>query len=176
MSDRLCKYARFKRSRYCGEARHGGYRHWDVVEGDLILYKEHYEGGTYGHRLARVLGLATHDGCGKEYTETNAKGKVKKAPRLMVLAASDMLDFGYERHIELSNVEEVMWRGADRDRAFARWFLFGLMPSPELAAAVCDYGAMSDGYLAKYLTAPEGELRKDWREVHRVRDDEKKAG
>jgi hypothetical protein len=87
-----------------------------------------------------------------------------------------VLDFGYERHIELSNVEEVMWRGADRSRDFARWFLFGMMPSPELASAVCEYGAMSDGYLAKYLTAPEGHLREDWREAHRVRDDEKKAG
>lgn len=177
MTIRLCRYARFKKPRYCGEARHGGFRHWDVVEGDLILYKEHYEGGTCGHRLARVLGLATHDGCGKEYTVVGTKGRVKLAPRLMVLAASDMLDFGYERHIEFADVEEVMWRGADRERGFARWFLFGTMPPPELAAAVCDYGAMSDSYLAKYLTAPEGELREDWREVNRVHyDDEKKAG
>jgi len=154
------KFKRFKKPRYCPEATSLGFRAHSVKEGDLILYREEHEDGSYTSRLARVLGLATHGGDGSVYIK----------PRLAVLAASDMLSHGYERHVALEDVSEVMdttggglFHGRERD--FARWFLFGTMPAPELAYAVSEYGALSDGYLGKYLTSPEGELRKDWRDV-----------
>lgn len=123
-----------------------------VSVGDLILYRERYEDGSSRTRLARVLGLATHDGTMRPYPK----------PRLAVLAASDMIECGFERHVALEDVLEV--RNPKSDRAFARFFLFGTMPSPETAYAVSEYGVMCDRYLGDYLTAPEGEIRKDWKE------------
>jgi len=154
------KYRRFRKPRYCPNARTGGFRSWKVSEGDLILYREPHTDGTHGYVLARVLGLATHGGDGSEYPK----------PRLAVLAVDDMLTFGMERHVALEDVEEVLDRGAPA-RHFARWFLFGQMPPPELAYALVEYGGMSDGYLGEYLTGPEGELRKDWRDVARAQWD-----
>ena len=39
------------------------------------------------------------------------------------------------------------------------------MPGPEDAVALSEHGSMSDGYVAKYLTSPEGAVRKDWLEI-----------
>jgi hypothetical protein len=151
------KFKRFRKPRYCPGASATGFRKWAVSEGDLVRYREEYADGSHGSRLARVLGLATHGGDGTEYP----------GPRLAVLAANDMLTCGYERHVAIEDVEEVLDPSQGRD--FARWFLFGTVPGPELAYAVSEYGAMSDSYLGKYLTAPEGEVRKDWRDVDRAK-------
>lgn len=154
----LCRYRRFRKPLWCPGASGTGFRKKAVSEGDLISYKERYEDGSWAPRLARVLGLATHGGDGVKY------GK----PRLAVLAASDMLDHGYERHVDLDDVLEAMdatGSGSfpERRRDFARFFLFGEMPGPEDAAALSRHGSMSDGHVAKYLTSPEGAVRKDWR-------------
>jgi len=153
------KYKRFRKPRYCAEATHLGFRKHSVSEGDLIAYREEYADGSHGIRLARVLGLATHGGDGTQYPK----------PRLAVLAANDMLTHGWERHVALEDVAEVLDPSEGRD--FARFFLFGDMPSPELAYGLVEYGGMSDGYLGEYLTEPEGELRKDWRDVARAQWD-----
>lgn len=147
------KFRSFRKPIYCPNACSLGFARHSVSVGDLILYREHYRDGSWGTRLARVLGLATHDGTMKPYPK----------PRLAVLAASDMLDHGYERHVALEDVQEVRDPSPENGRAFARFFLFGKVPPPELAYAVSEYGAMCDSYLGDYLTAPEGEVRKDWK-------------
>jgi predicted RNA-binding Zn-ribbon protein involved in translation (DUF1610 family) len=172
----LCRYRRFKKPRYCTNARSTGFRTWNVLPQDLILYKEWFDDKSYHTRLARVLGLATHDGCGKEYMSDDVSPdadetpkKLKPSPRLAVLAASDMLDHGYERHVRFSDVMEVLrYNRSDYPWDFGRWFLLGKMPpSPELAYAAADYGIFSNGFITRYLSSPEGELLPNWREISR---------
>lgn len=143
------QFKRFKKARYCPNASAIGYSKHSVNEGDLISF---CADGDH-QRLGRVLGLATHGGDGKKY----------KKPRLAVLAASDMLSFGMERHVDLDDVLEIF--DPSRIRDFARFFLFGDMSSPEETYKATAYGAMSDSYIGKYLTYPEGQLRKDWHDV-----------
>jgi hypothetical protein len=139
-------YKRFKKALYCPNAYSCGSAKYEVREGDLILYREDLTSGE-NRRLARVLGLATHAGDGSKYPK----------PRLVVLAADDMLSHGYERHVALEDVVEIRDPGD-----FARWFLYGRMPAPDMAVKVQDYGAMNNNYLKQFLTEPEGEIRKDW--------------
>jgi hypothetical protein len=117
-----------------------------VSEGDLIKYREGPDGDA--RRLARVLGLATHDGCGKKYDK----------PRLAVLATDDFLTHGFERHVELDAVVGIRKPGP-----FATWFLFGQMPDIDTAYSASEYGVLTNSYIAPYLLGSE--LRKDWREV-----------
>ena len=157
------KYKRFKKPRYCPNASWCGSSTRLVSEGDLISYREYSdrEGNHYHTRLARVLGLATHDGCMNKYDK----------PRLLVLATDDMLSFGMERHVRLEDVAEISKPGD-----FTRWFLYGKMQDPETTIRASEYGALSNGYVEKYLDGPEGQLRKDWHEIamDRAKPTEKK--
>jgi len=146
-------YKRLSGRLYCTSATHLGYSRYDVGQGDLILFRE-----GDGQRLGRVLGLATHDGCGQEYRGPARRGKgTRRAPRLLVLAANDTLSHGFERHVALEDVLEVPRAPGD----FARFFLFGIMPDHATAIAMSEYGAMSDSYLGRYLDG--GHVAPDWR-------------
>lgn len=146
----MSKYRRFRKPRYCPNASSLGYSRPYVSEGDFISYREAYLDGSDRTRLARVLGLVTHDGCGNAYPQ----------PRLFVMATDDMLSHGMERHVALEDVADVRTPGA-----FTRWFLFGKMPAPELALRFMEYGAASNSYAGEYLTEPEGELDPEWHEI-----------
>ena len=172
MSDSFCRYKRFKAPMYCTNATMLGHGTWEVLEGDFILYKEYLADDSYNVRFARVLGLATHDGCGKKYMSEPCEGskgrksKPKPEPRLLVMALSDSMTFAYERHVKLGDVVKIL-SAAKRPELFSmlRWFLFGKPPEPELAVRFMNYGSCSDGYISKYLSSPEGEIRADWHEV-----------
>jgi len=144
------KYRKMKKALFCPNASRIGRSRYEVKAGDLILFKQEYQDGSTGQVLARVLGLATHAGNGEKYPK----------PRLAVLAAGDALNHGFERHVPVEDVAQVFDPGD-----FTRWFLFGNMPETELAYSLVEYGGMSNNYLAKFLTSPEGDLRKDWRDV-----------
>jgi hypothetical protein len=118
-------------------------------EGDLILCDIGPAEGPQKLRFARVLGLATHDGCGKKY----------RKPRLAVLLADDFFNHAFEAHIDREWVLRIRDLGD-----FSRWFFFGKMPPIETAYAAGRYGILSDDYIAKYLINGH-ELRADWREV-----------
>lgn len=156
------KYVAFKAPRYCPGASTLGYSTRWVKRGDLIKYREHYEPDEDGQercgsRLARVLGLVAK-GSG------HAGNPPLSEDMLLVLAADDMLMFGYERWVALADIIECDGR---QPGAFARWFLFGGMPPIQQALDMIQYGAMSDSYLAKYLDSPEGAPVSNWREVGR---------
>ena len=127
---------------YAPDASGMGYTEHSVKDGDLIVYREHYVGGATGTRLARVLGLATHDPDGKAF------GKKKV---LLVLAASDSFTFGYERFVDLEDVLEIRRPGQHNLGVFAHWFLTGKMASPAETLRTVQYGAMKDSYLGEYL-------------------------
>lgn len=148
------------------KARYRGFRklpfyagslHWqygDLTPGCHIMFAETYADGSATSHMGRVLGIATHNGAGELYKPS------RKNPTLAVLVPNAELSFAYIRHVPKLRVTALIKPGA-----FARWFLFGMVPGPELVNDVCDYGAMSNDHLAEYLTAPEGELRADWHEV-----------
>lgn len=145
------QFKSFKKARYCPNASAVGYSKHSVSIGDLISFREEITDTEELRVLGRVLGLATHNGRGEKYEK----------PHLVVLAASSMLSYGFERHVELEDVMEIL--DPSRIRDFARFFLFGTMPSPEVANEMAKYGAMSDSYIGAFLTYPEGQIRKDWR-------------
>lgn len=142
------KFTVFRKPRYCPNASYyGGSKH-SVSVGDLISYRERYEGGTEGRRLARVLGLVN------ELPDGKPAGK----NLLLVLAASDMMNHAYERYVEIEDVLEVR---SPSQSAFAQWFLAGPMPEPEVALAAVKYGCVNDSYIDDHLE--DGELRASFR-------------
>lgn len=127
-------------------SRFGPYK---VHAGDLILYRERGHAlDSYTYRLARVLGLATHDGMGKEFRKASQGSRTKAAPQLYVLAAAYSLEDGYIRIVDPDDVAEI--REAPTGD-FARFFLFGAMSDAETVAGLVVDGAMNDKYLAKRL-------------------------
>ena len=163
------RYKKLKKPVFCPNATTLGFSKYvvldddpadQVTEGDLIVYKEHLADGSYNSRLARVIGLATHDGCGVEYTKPSKRGKAKPTPRLLVIAANDMLDYAYERHVDVDDVIEVR---SPPDPTFTRWFLSGKLPSIDSILALGKYGGLCDRYFSKYVDG-NGDLRDDWRE------------
>ncbi len=147
-----CRYRAFKKLPFYASGRTGGYG--DLTPGCHVMFAERYQDDSERERMGRVLGIATHDGTGAQYK------RPRKDPMLAVLVPSDDMHFAYVRHIAKSDIRQLISPGA-----FARWFLFGAAPSPELAHEVSEYGALSDSYVGEYLTAPEGALRSDWHEV-----------
>ena len=144
MARTFAKYAHFRKPRVCPRASELASSLKYVSEGDMILYEV---GGR--RSLARVLGLATHDGDGKKYPKAH----------LAVITADETLAFGYERHVDLNEVVGVRQPGA-----FTRWFLFGKVPKdPETAYGLVEFGAMSNSYLDEFLSGDE--LRPDWYDV-----------
>jgi hypothetical protein len=157
------KIIKFKTPRYCTNASTIGYSTWKVSMGDLIKYREHYEGGTSGYRLARVLGLIRKG-------DGHPGNPPLSEDHLFVLAADDLLRYGYERWVALSDVVEIDSR---QPGAFTRWFLFGTMPAASQALAMIKHGSMSDSYLEQYLLEPEGSICSNWREVFAGREEPK---
>lgn len=152
------KFTIFRKPRFCPNAAGAGFSGVDASVGDLIVYEEDYTDGTTGKRLARVLGLVN------EFDN----GKLPEGEHLVVLAADDTLSFGYERYIPLDKVLAVTKAGD-----FARFFLFGEAPLPEVAIAASRYGAMNFR-IGKYLQ--DGELRASFRDVDKVREDDEAPG
>lgn len=112
----------------------------DVRVGDLIVWHWPDIAGSGRDWLGRVLGIATHDGCMKPYD--------KKV--LAVFATNMLLTHGFERHVPIKDVVEVLDRESPRD--FARWFLLSDdVLKPEQAYAAVKYGCMNDRYLHGYL-------------------------
>ena len=142
------KFKIFTTPRYCADAETTGAPVY-VAIGDLIVYSEEYVNGS-GRRLARVLGIVNQFD----------NGVIPKEEHLVVLAANDALDFGYERYVPLNMVRTVTGGGD-----FAKFFLFGEMPLPEVAIAVIKYGAMNNR-IEKYLE--DGELKASFRNVDKV--------
>jgi hypothetical protein len=110
-----------------------------VRNGSIIVYREHYEGGSHGHRLGRVLGRVTR----------HANGEAPHAPSLAVLALSDDMSFAYMRHVSVTDVMEV--RSQEGFGATLLFVLFGETPDPDETRRACSYGAMSDNYITEYL-------------------------
>jgi len=144
----MARYTIFKKPRFCPNATHYGGSKYAASVGDLILYRERYEGGTEGSRLARVLGLAN------ELPDRSDPGK----DTLVVLAASDMMNYAYERFVKLEDVLEIR---EPSQSAFARWFLSGPMPHPDVAIAAVKYGCVNNSYLDDHLE--DGELKASFR-------------
>lgn len=119
---------------YCPNARNG-----HVLDGSLVVYREHYEGGCTGTRMGRVLGRVTRYPDGTTPTED----------ALAVLALSDDMSYAYMRYVSAVDVAEV--RSQEGFGATLLFVLFGVAPSPEEALRACNYGAMGDGHLTKYL-------------------------
>lgn len=142
------RFTVFKSPRYCPNAAHYGHAKYQVSVGDLVLYRERYEGGTEGRRLARVLGLVNQ----------LPDGKPAEKNLLLVLAASDMLNHAYERYVKIEDVLEVR---SPSKSVFAQWFLSGPVPEPEVAIAAVKYGCVNDNYIDGHLE--DGELKASFR-------------
>lgn len=118
-----------------------GYNTRWVKPGSLILYREPYQDGTYGSRLARVLDEVEKNGCGEPYKETT----------LRVLAASSEMNHGYERHVRVSEIAECF----PCPQAFAAVFFhpdfpFGL--TPERIVAASRYGTLNESFIEKLFS------------------------
>ncbi len=146
------KFTIFTKPRYCANAETTGEPVYAAI-GDLIVFESlpDTEGNTR-RQLGRVLGLVN----------IFDNGEVPKDEHLVVLVADDALEFGYERYVSLENVRKVTGGGD-----FAKFFLFGEMPTPEVAIAVVKYGAMNNR-IEKYLE--DGELKASFRDVDKVGD------
>lgn len=138
------QYKSFKSKKISGQVSPPGGGYWTVHPGDMIAYTEHYEGGTSCSRLARVLGLATHDGTGKAYSG--------KKVVFAVLAVNDTITFGYERHVKEDYVTEVSPAWDD----FKEWFFGHQNMDPETTFWFERYGALNKR-ISDYVDA-EGEL------------------
>ena len=153
MSNGNNNHVMFKKPRYCPNASSIGFSRPYVAIGSIVTFRTATEQeGVYHYQLGKVLCGVRRDGCGKAY---------EGEERLLVLAANDCLRFGYERHVRLSDIVDV----PPAPGAFARWFLFGDTPDPDVALKVIKYGAMCDSYLDPYLDGAEGQIRADWHEV-----------
>lgn len=154
------QYIFFKKPQYCRNASSIGYASPYVSIGDVIHFRTRTAAeGVYHYQHGKVLCGVRYDGCGKPYADyTPEEGGNDK--RLLVLAADMSLRFGYERHVALGDVVEVIKPGA-----FARWFLFGQTPAPKLALAFVKYGAMCDSYIGRYLDSAEGKIDDEWHEI-----------
>lgn len=128
-------------------------KNWDVTvpgggpltihAGDLISYREHYEDDSFGYRLARVLGIATHGGEGQELPENT----------LAVVAVNETITFGYPRFVPLEAVFEV----SSPEDAFKKWF-FGFKDiDPDLIYRHAEYGSLNNRFVEEYLDR-RGEL------------------
>jgi hypothetical protein len=148
----MSKYIVFKKEIYCPNASHIGYNRYSVKVGDLIRFRTALNDDSYLYEFARVLGLATVDGMGKAYP----KRKV-----LAVLAASNDLSHGFERHVPIDDVVQVFNVGA-----FTKWFLFGQVNlSIESLYHMSTNGSLSNSYLEKYVYDGGLKIREDWQEM-----------
>lgn len=146
------QYRSFKRLGF-----YAGSLHWqygDLHPGSHVLYAETHADGSESQRMGRILGIVTRLPDGKTVKPS------RKDPLLAILVPSADMRYGYMRFVQKSAIRSHFTPGA-----FARWFLYGETPPAQLAHDVQTYGAMSNDYLGKYLTAPEGALRTDWHEV-----------
>ena len=154
-------HAPIRKPVYCPNANTLGFGKYAASRGDLIVYRENHADGSYTLRMARVLALATHDGCGVRYTKTGPRGGVKPAPRLLVLAANDTMTHAWERIVDPEDVTEIRAPNVE-NRTFAAWFVAGALPATESVLHASRYGALSAHYFTKY-TDTNGDLREDWR-------------
>lgn len=146
------KFTIFTKPRYCPNAETTGAPVY-VAIGDLVVFETlPATDGTTRRQLGRVLGIVN----------VFDNGEVPEGEHLVVLAADDALEFGYERYVSIQNVRKVTGGGN-----FAKFFLFAEMPDPEVAIAAVKYGAMNN-HIEKYLQ--DGELKASFRDVDRVKD------
>lgn len=146
------KFTIFTKPRYCANAETTGAPVY-VAIGDLIVFETlPATDGTTRRQLGRVLGKVN----------VFDNGEVPEGEHLVVLAADDALEFGYERYVSVENVRKVTGGGD-----FAKFFLFGEMPDPEVAIRAVKYGAMNNR-IGKYLD--DGELRPTWMNRDKVGD------
>lgn len=134
------KYKRFKKPIFLPNASRTGFDKYEVSIGDFIAWRYEYDKNE-GHSdlfYGRVLGEATHSGCRKKYP--------KKPRMLAVMMLGERLNHGYINHVPVDIVQFCHDPGA-----FTKWALFGEMLSPELTERLADYGALSNGYIGKYL-------------------------
>lgn len=144
------RFKRFRKPRYCPNAAHMGYSKYAVSEQDLIRFRvATADSDVFRYSLGRVLGLAPRNGLGKPYEKDT----------LAVLMAGEMLSHGFVVHVQLEDVVEIV-DPKNPGMDFTVWFLTGTMPSPEVADDAARYGALSNGYLSRYLDGDE--LPKDW--------------
>lgn len=88
-----------------------GHDKYYASPGDLILYKEYYEGGMYGLRLARVIG---------RIKECDNQGEDCKG-YILVSAIDETLNFSYERWIKPEDVSRCV--SVERAKEFISFFL-----------------------------------------------------
>ncbi len=143
------KFGTFKKPIFCPRTAGLGYGKITVSVGDFLLYAETRLtpgvvdscGKPATHevsRFARVLGKVVRFPNGEEAP----KGRNKVV--LAVLALSDSMEHAYVRHVPVADVKEIMGRPPGD---FIRFFLFGDVPTPEIARDVQDYGAMNESYI-----------------------------
>lgn len=146
------KFTVFSKPRYCPNAETTGGPAYAAI-GDLVVFETLPDtDGATRRQLGRVLGLVN----------VFDNGEKPDGEHLVVLAANDSLEFGYERYVSIKNVRKVTTSGD-----FAKFFLFGEMPRPEVAIAAVKYGAMNDR-VGKYLD--DGEMRPTWMNRDKVGD------
>lgn len=145
----MADFTIFRTPIWCPGAHASGSDKRAVSVGDLVLYRESYADGSEGRRLARVLGRARG-----RLPDGSDPGK----DTLVVLAVDEMMAFAYERYVSVADVVRVR---APSKSAFARWFLSGPVPRPEVAIAAVKYGCVNDRYVDDHLEG--GELRATFR-------------
>lgn len=145
---------KFKRPRYF--PRPTGVGEYTVKIGDLIAFQTEFQDGSHGTEYGRVMGLARADGLGNEYG---------KDEHLMVLVAGSNFGFGYERHVRVKDVLQVIEVGA-----FTAWFFYGEMPeNPQQLLDMSKHGSLCNAYLADYMYPNEvgnrPKICPNWKEV-----------
>lgn len=104
--------------------------------GDMILYREPWEGGAHGHRLARVLGRVSAPAIGDD--KTPVKGWA------LAMALSDDASHGYERWINPSDITLVI----NTPSAFAAFFFQPTLPyDAQTMRRLMAYGSMCDRFI-----------------------------
>ena len=113
-----------------------GHDKYHADPGDLLLYKEHYEGGGSGTRLARYVGLVQ--------PKPGARDAEKIKGLLFVLALDETASFAYERWVAMMDVVRI--HPAPEATSFLRWFFgpFSAWSNPEILRRKAAEGYMNE--------------------------------
>lgn len=109
----------------------------DVRPGYWITYREEYEGGTHGTRVARVLGRI-------EWAEAVTFSSIDFTGYLSVLACADDLHHAYIRWINPADVLTAL----ERPPVAMLAFLGGDLPRPDMVHRLSEYGTLSENYVS----------------------------
>lgn len=130
---------------YLRNATRLGYSKISAEKGDLVFWQCDEANRSY---VGRVIGAATHDGCGNEYRAPSTGRRTKKAPRLHVLMLGENMHHAYPVHVDPDDVRECRAPMSDKALAFISWFFGGALPDAKAIEASSHAGALSTNYFA----------------------------